>query len=182
MLTDTKKGYGLISIALHWIVAAAIIFLFTSGQIFEELGRSDAGRTLRMVHVSIGAIAAAFFIARFVWRLAQGAPDKGDEPVPLYLLAKAIQWALLLAPLGLVISGFLAVWSGGRDVSLFGLLAIPAPIAESADLHETMEEVHEFFANLMLPLVALHVLGGLKHLIINRDGVMKRIFVPARAD
>lgn len=182
MITDHSKGYGVVSIALHWIVALTIIGLFVSGQVFEQLGSTDTARTVRAMHISVGAIGSAFFIARFAWRLAQRAPKKNSDPFPLQLLAKLIQWALLLAPLGSMITGFLAVWYGGRDVSVFGFFAIPTPFARNEGIHDAMGDVHEFFANLMVPLVALHVLGGLKHLIVNRDGVMQRMFVPARAD
>lgn len=182
MVTDNLKGYGIVSIALHWIVAAFIVFLFVNGEMFAELGRADAARQLRLFHNSVGAIGAAFIAWRIVWRLWQGAPDKGNEHWLLNLLAVLIQWALLLAMAGAVVTGFIVVWSGGREIAVFDLFVIPSPIAASGPLHEMMEEAHEFFSHVMLPLVALHVLGALKHLVVNRDGIMKRMFVPVRTD
>lgn len=180
MLTDTAKGYGIVSIALHWLVAGFIAFLYISGEIFSDMGRTPEAAALRGLHQSVGVVAAVFFCARFVWRLWQGAQPKGNENFWLNLLAILIQWALLIAMLGAMITGFLAVWSGGRDISVFGLFSLPTPMAQSEGLHEFAEDAHEFFSHVILPLVALHVLGALKHLIINRDGVMKRIFVPVR--
>lgn len=178
-ITDTPKNYGLLSIVFHWLVAAFIIFQFVSGKVVESLGKAPSAGEIRGIHVAVGAIAAIFIIARFVWRLYQGSPEKIGESRALNILSQAVQWGLLLAMIGAVVTGFLVVWSGGRDISVFGLLTLPTPMAKDEDFHEAMEEMHEFATNIMLPLVVVHVLGALKHLIIDRDGVMARIFVPA---
>ncbi len=177
--TDTRKNYGIVSIALHWLVAAFIVFQFVSGKIFESLGKAPRAGEIRGIHIAVGAIAAIFIVARFVWRLYQGSPEKIGDSRALNILSQLVQWALLLAMIGAVITGVLVVWSGGRDIGVFGLITLPTPMTKDEDFHEMMEEVHEFVTNIMLPLVVLHVLGALKHLIIDRDGVMARIFIPA---
>lgn len=180
MMNDSAKGYSLFSIFLHWAVAAFIVFLFVSGQFFEEHGSINAGRTLRAVHISVGTIAAVFIFVRFFWRASQPSLDKGNDGPMLNLLATLVQWGLLLATVGAVVTGIGAVWASGRALDVFGIVSLPSPMGNHHDLHETLEGIHEFFANAFIPLVALHVLGALKHWLINRDGVMARIFIPAR--
>lgn len=63
----------------------------------------------------------------------------------------------------------------GRSVDVFGLVSIASPMPEMRGLHEVLEEVHEFASHALVPLLALHVLGALKHLFIDRDGVFQRI-------
>ena len=180
MLNDSTKGYGLISIALHWIVAALVVFLYVSGEMFDGLPRGEEARALRALHNSVGAMASVFFVGRFVWRLMQGTPQKSAQSAWLNVLALIVQWGLLMAILGAVVTGFGAIWSGGRAVDVFGLLSIPSPMAANGTLHRAMEEVHEFCTHIMLPLAALHVLGAIKHAVIDRDGLVRRMLVPVR--
>ena len=42
-------------------------------------------------------------------------------------------------------------------------------------LRESFVEVHEVLGWLMLALLALHVLGALKHAFIDKDGTLKRM-------
>lgn len=177
-MTDAARGYGLVSVALHWIVAAFITFLFVSGQVMAALENTPGARDVRMVHISIGAIAAAFIIARVVWRIAQGSPEKIGGDTALNKLAVVIQWLLLAAMLGSVLTGVLTVWSNGRDVMVFGWFALPTPMGKNEALHHLLEEVHELLANTIAAMVVLHVLGAVKHLVIDRDGVMRRMLRP----
>jgi cytochrome b561 len=179
-MTDTTKGYGLISIALHWIVAAFIVFLFVSGQVVEALDKAPMAREVRMVHISIGALAACFIIGRLIWRVAHGAPEKIGGETLLNKLAVLVQWALIAVMVGSVFSGIVTVWSNGRDVALFGLPVLPTPMAKNEGLHHFMEEMHEVMANTMIALVLVHVAGAIKHALIDRDGVMARIISPVR--
>ena len=51
-------------------------------------------------------------------------------------------------------------------------------MGENHDLHEVLEEVHEFLAFTILALVSLHVAGALKHRFIDKDpdaDVLKRM-------
>jgi len=178
-ISDSSKGYGVLSIVLHWLVAAFIVFQFVSGKVFESLGKAPQAGEVRAIHIAIGAIAGFFILARLLWRFYQDSPEKIGDSRVLNWLSQAVQWALLAAMVGAFVTGILVVWSNGRDVSVFGWLTLPTPFAKNEGFHHLMEGVHEFFANVMLPLVALHVLGALKHLIVDRDGVMARMFVPA---
>jgi cytochrome b561 len=50
------------------------------------------------------------------------------------------------------------------------------------DQHELLEGIHGTTANVILALVTLHVLGALKHLFIDKDGVFERMLGINRAD
>src|SRR3546814_5771805 len=49
-----------------------------------------------------------------------------------------------------------------------------APWATVRDWHEFAEEVHGAASKLFWPLIVLHVGGALKHLLVDRDGTLKR--------
>jgi cytochrome b561 len=60
-------------------------------------------------------------------------------------------------------------------VTLFGWFQFPALVAENHDLHETLEEVHEFLFNAMLLIVVVHILAALYHHFVLKDGVLRRM-------
>ncbi|TAK47543.1 MAG: cytochrome b [Xanthobacteraceae bacterium] len=177
-ILDTSKGYGLISIALHWIVAAFITFLFVSGQVMGFLENTPAARDVRTVHIAVGALAASFIIARLIWRTVQGTPEKIGGDTALNKLALAIQWLLLAAMIGSVLTGMFSVWSNGRDIAAFSLFTLPTPMGKNEALHHLLEDVHEVLANTIAAMVVLHVAGAVKHLVVDRDGVMRRMLRP----
>ncbi|MCB1491381.1 MAG: cytochrome b [Rhodobiaceae bacterium] len=177
MLTDSKHSYGWISILLHWIGAAFVIALFIIGQQMEDL-RGDARAQIMMWHMSIGLLAFPVLFGRVFWRAFSGRPVE-DKPVTLLdRVATLVMMLLLAAILVAILTGPIGQWSGGRPITFFGLFEIASPIGRVEWLHEAMEEVHGFAANAILPLVALHVLGAFKHLIVDRDGVFMRIVRP----
>jgi cytochrome b561 len=47
-------------------------------------------------------------------------------------------------------------------------------------LHEVMEALHKLGAKLLFFAFILHMLGVLKHLIIDRDNTLKRMLVPSK--
>jgi len=135
----------------------------------------------RALHISIGMILLALVAARIVWRLTQGSQPKGNDSPALNLLAFVVQWGLIAAIVVLVVTGPLLNWSVGQPIHVFDWFSIPSPLAASHSLRRTIQEIHGTAANLLIPLVGLHVLGALKHVFFDRDGVMRRMLVPTRS-
>ncbi|HXK54911.1 MAG TPA: cytochrome b [Hyphomicrobiales bacterium] len=181
-ISDSNSGYGWASIALHWAVFIAVATLFILGQQLDDLEpSSQAARAIRGLHVSIGMGAAVLILARFFWRLRRGVPANLEGTHLTDKLAMAVRIALLATLLVLIVTGPLNVWSGGRAIAFFDLFAIPSPMGRIEWLHEALEEIHEIAANALLPLVGLHVLGALKHLVLGRDGRFQAMLRPRQA-
>ncbi|NNG04207.1 MAG: cytochrome b [Inquilinus sp.] len=179
-ITDGRNGYGWLSIVLHWSGAALVVALFLIGEQLEELPRGPERTETLALHVSLGASAFLFLAGRVLWRLVQGEPTPPAQPRVFMLMSRLVQWALLAAIATLILSGPFIQWTAGRDVEVFGLFAIPGMLPRLETAHDVLEEVHEFASHALIPLVALHVLGALKHLVIDRDGTFWRILRPAR--
>lgn len=181
-LTDTRSGYGWTSIVLHWLVAAFTVYLFINGEQFADLPRGPQAGALRALHNSWGMIAMVVIFARVAWRWRQGSPEKSDQSALLNLLAAAVQWGLIAALVVTCITGVINIWSGGQAINIFGVIAIPSPMSRNGALHGLTEQVHSVASHLIIPLVLLHVLGALKHAIIDRDNVLWRMVRPAGAN
>jgi cytochrome b561 len=172
------REYGWISITLHWLGVAGLLTAFITGQMTEDLPRT-ALRAALDNHIFWATLMAAPILARVVWRALRGFAPVGEQAFALTLIQKLVMWGLLLSLLVAVGSGLLAVWSGGRAIEL-GFISLPSPLSANRGLHEIMEEVHEVAVHAWIPLLALHVLGALKHLLIDRDGRFFAIFRPAK--
>jgi cytochrome b561 len=182
---NSERGYGWLSIALHWLAAFAILAMFWSGFAAEnagDLGDREARRALMGFHIGFGASIALLLLARIAAHFAQQRPAPVQQAKPLMLLSSMTHLLLLGAILIQVVSGPLAVWSGGRDINVFDVFAIPTPFAErNQGVHEAAEAMHALGRWALIVLIALHVLGALKHAFIDRDGVLRRMLAPAKS-
>jgi cytochrome b561 len=182
---NTKAGYGWLSIALHWLAAIAIIAMLVTGFRADWAGDAGdrAGRSMLMGwHISLGASFAFILLARGFANYAQPRPTPPEQAPPLKFLSSATHQLLLIAIVIQVISGPLAVWSGGRAINVFDLFSIPGPFAERNEgVHEAAELLHAVGRWAIVVLLSLHILGALKHALIDRDGVMRRMLAPAKS-
>lgn len=179
-MRDSEKSYGWTSIALHWAGAVFVIAMFLIGEQMEDL-RGPERREILMLHISIGLIALPLLFVRVFWRFGNGKPKPMTSHPVLDRVAALVLYLMLVAILVAIISGPLAQWSSGRPLGFFGLFEIPSPIGQVAWLEDAMEEVHDFAAHALIPLFALHILGVVKHLVIDRDGTFARMIRPHRA-
>ena len=174
-LTNTRSAYGWAAIALHWISAVGVVALYLLGEQMEEASGRTAKLAAQDLHVSVGVLLFTFLAARLLWSASQPRPVPLDR-IPLFVvLAKAVQALFLLMILVLIVTGPLAVWSTGRGLPVFDLFTLPSPIGRMPALHEAAEAVHGAATKLFWPLIALHVAGAMKHLLLDRDATVRRI-------
>ena len=73
---------------------------------------------------------------------------------------------------------------GGHSIPFFGFDLIPgnpdpanpqATLPRNAELSEMAEEVHAIVGYLLIACIVLHVVGALKHHIIDKDGTLMRM-------
>lgn len=166
-----KNGYSRLSIVLHWFAAIIVVALFVTHE-------GERGSAAYVFHVSGGAIAGLILLWRVGYRMSRGMTDGPDQVFVLNAVRLIVLWGFLAAIVVVVISGYLLPWSLGRPLDLFGVIAIPSPMGSSPAFHKIMEEVHEIAGQVFPPLLALHVLAAAKHALINRDGVLGRMFKP----
>ncbi len=66
--------------------------------------------------------------------------------------------------------------ASNRLPSFYGLFTVTLPgIPQSKVLAQCMNASHKWIAWTLIALVSLHVLGAFYHLLIKRDGVMRRM-------
>jgi cytochrome b561 len=179
---NTPSSYGLVSIALHWLVALAIVGLFALGLWMVELSYADPWYTTApWLHIGVGMLLGALIGVRLVWRLLQPRPAfepgmRGWERAA----ALSAHWLMYAATVAVIASGYLITTADGSPVSVFGWLELPAiqlGIERQADL---AGRVHYYGAWLLVLMAGGHSLAAIKHHVIDRDRTLIKMLRPER--
>lgn len=178
---NTKQSYGWLSIALHWLAAVSVIYLLYLGFSMHEAKEAHdraLAHSIEELHISLGMTVILLLAARVVASYAQPRPVAPEQKPPLKLVAVATHRLLLLLIITQIVTGPLAEWTGGHAIQVWDWFAIPTPFAErNHDLHELFETIHAATRWPFVVLITAHVLGALKHAMIDRDGVLRRMLV-----
>ena len=179
---NTSKTYGWAAIILHWLAALGVLtmlYIGLSAGWAEDAHDMAKHRALMALHFSVGITFWLIFAARIALHYAQRSPDPPKQHAVLNLGSKITQNGLLLAVALLIISGPLLILSGARAINVWGVISLPSPFAaRNHDVHEIADTLHMIGRYALYVLIPLHVLGALKHLMLDRDGVFRRIIVP----
>jgi cytochrome b561 len=144
-----------------------------------EVEHDPIGPRLFDLHKSVGMILLALVAVRVLWRLGHR-PEPLPAAVPRWQvrLSGLTQAALYLLMVAVPLTGLFGAMYSRAGLSFFGT-ELPRWVAAARPTAKLFFEVHETLVWVLVALVALHVVGGLKHLWIDRDRVFQRMW-PAR--
>lgn len=168
--------YSKVSIVLHWIIAALVLANIGLAELTEDLSREARGPYMD-VHKAFGISMLALTIVLIVWRLRHKAPAL-PETMKLWerRLARIVHTVFYALLLILPLSGWIWMSTYPASFAYFGLVDVPLwPVAGQEGLGDILHETHEIVGKAMIVLVALHILGAMKHLIIDKDGSFRRM-------
>jgi cytochrome b561 len=166
------EKYSKRNILIHWLTLALLVAAWFLGDALDE-ARHEGGATIAgyLVHLAVGASVLLLTLARLVFRNKDGIPPAmGDTPMDK--VAKGIHYALYAVLVLLPVSGMMVVL--GSDVGaaiMAGDAALLPAKFEGVEAHE----VHEVLVTVLIALVAVHVLGALKHQFVMKDNIMDRM-------
>jgi cytochrome b561 len=182
----TRQRYDMLTLTLHWITAASVIFLFASAHIWEWLERGTPLRKgLQAAHISCGILLALVMIARPLWRLVSRYIPRYAMP-PLEssrsttLLAHGMHGALYLLLFAQIILGFLFRWSQQEPFHFFGYFDLSGWFAVDHALQHSLAQWHNNVAWALIILAFAHAMAALCHHYLFRDSVLRRM-LPGRA-
>ncbi len=185
-MTAIRTRYGNVAIALHWLIALAVIANVVLGLDFADLPDSDPSRfALAQLHKSIGLTVLVLSLARVAWRLVNPVPPLPQSMPPiLRFTARSVQFLLYVLIVIIPLSGWAFVSSSplGLPTMYFGWFSWPhipfladLPRAAKKPLAHEIHAVHVFLAWSAIVLVPLHVAGALYHQFVRRDDVLLRM-------
>ncbi len=177
MTEASQTRYSGVAMLLHWLIAIAVIANWRIAEAGEHAATREAKSEIMANHFSIGAIILILVLLRLIWRFVSPPP-----PLAAHLagwerfLAKAIHTIFYVLLIVMPFAGWMAMSKYGSPVSVFGIFELPAlPVAPDPEGAKAIFEQHATAGKILLVLVALHVLGALKHTLIDKDGNLFRM-------
>jgi cytochrome b561 len=161
LATRKVSHYSAIQVTLHWVVVFLVAFQFVAHGGIEEAWTSvsTGGNTrpplLAFLHIVAGTLILFLALLRIYLRRLRGVPEApADDPKVLQVLAEAVHFAIYALLLMMPVSGA-AAW-------FF--------VSEGAAV------VHRFLQNVLLGVIAIHVVGALFQHFVRRSDVLIRMF------
>ncbi|HEY6134742.1 MAG TPA: cytochrome b/b6 domain-containing protein [Rubrivivax sp.] len=166
--------------ALHWLLALMIVGALGMGMYMTDLPLSPQRMRLTNWHKWAGVTILLLSALRLLWRLTHAPPP--DVPMPgwqrrLAHTTHGLMYALFFA-VPLVGWGYSS--AAGYPVVWFGVLPLPDLVAADRALAATLKPLHGALARVLAALVLLHIAGALKHQVIDRDGLLRRMRLTRR--
>lgn len=177
MWRNTSRTYGIIAIALHWLIAIAVLGLFALGLWMVDLTYYDTWyRTAPSIHKATGVLLFLALVLRLLWRLANPPPSPEPTWRPFErLVAGAVHGLLYVLLFAVMVSGYLISTADGRPIDVFGLFQVPATLTGVPNQADLAGDVHLVLAITLMVLAATHALAALKHHFIDRDRTLMRM-------
>lgn len=173
------EAYSRLAMTLHWIIAAALALQFALGWTMVQDGVRFYGAY--QLHKSLGITVLLLTLARVAQRLwrPQPAPAEGGWTGRLARIGNVGLYAFMI---GAPLTGWLLVSTAPVRVAtrLFGTVPWPHLPVEPG-LHGMAESAHEILAWVGVGLIAAHLGGAARHLLLLRDGVVWRMVPRASA-
>lgn len=158
------SGYTATQIALHWLIAALVIFQVVFGESMVDAMKAAKDGTelsagtafLADAHLYVGIAVLLLTVVRFVVRLGNGAPPPPASASAIQArIADVLHWLFYAMLFAAPVSGLVA-WYLIPDIG----------------------NLHALFKPAFVILVALHAAAALWHHFVARDTVLRRMLVP----
>jgi cytochrome b561 len=171
-----RSRYTTVAIILHWLVAALVLAQFPLGWWMQEIPKQPPGPRVEAfnLHKSLGLVIAALMLARIAWRLGHPAPPLPAMPLWQSRLAHATHFLLYTVMIALPLTGYLGSVYSGYPVKFFGV-TLPAWAGKDLALKDLMSATHLVLAWALAFAFAMHMAGVAKHVLVNHDGLLRRM-------
>ena len=180
---STVRRYNGLSIALHWILAIALVGMFGMGLYMADLPFSPQRLKLYNWHKWAGITVLLLSAIRLLWRLTHRPPAL---PQAVSLGMPGWQMQAYHATHGLMYALFFIVplvgWAyssaAGFPIVFLGMFPLPDFVPASEALADALKPWHRFGAYTLAALAVLHIAAALKHHWVDRDALLARMGLP----
>ena len=174
---EPVDSFNNIAILLHWLVAFLLMIQFLIGLDMVDIPKGpDSPRVFWFnTHKSIGILLGCVILFRLYWRLRSGVPESPAgsanwERTAASLSHKLLYFCMVLMPT----SGLVGSLFSKYDLLFLGI-KIPKFFEHDPLIKEVTTNIHQWTAYIFLAIICIHILGAVKHLVIDCDGVFERM-------
>jgi cytochrome b561 len=171
------QRYSFPAIVLHWLIALLIIGTFTLGLVMTDIpGLTPTKLRYFSWHKWAGVTVLALATLRLLWRLRSKPPAyPAGMAAWQSRAAHGLHGLLYVLMFAVPLSGYFYSLAAGVPVVYFGLFPLPTLIEADPALKPVLGALHYWLNMGLAALVAIHVLAALKHVLVDRDGIMGRM-------
>ena len=172
----TVNKYNILLRFLHWIMGVLIIGLVIMG-FYMGSADSNIKPFLYSWHKTLGITMLGLVILRLIIRFTTKIPPMPQgSNIILNYISKMVHWALYLFMFIMPLSGYIMSSASQRHFKWFFDIDVPLLISKNAEIASNAHNLHTTAPYILVAFIVLHFLGALKHLIINRENILKRIW------
>ncbi|MBL0162074.1 MAG: cytochrome b [Xanthomonadales bacterium] len=175
-MKNTLDRYGSLSIAMHWLMLALLVAVYSTILLREVYPKgSDPRDALKMWHFMLGLSVFALVFVRIGLRFF-GTTPRIVPPPPKWqhLLSIGMNLALYVFLIAMPLLGWLTLSAAGKPIPFFGL-ELPALLPQDKEFSHTLEDVHTTIGEIGYYLIGAHALAGLFHHYIVHDNALLRM-------
>ena len=177
---SATRRYTSFAIALHWLLALALVGIFLVGLYMADLPFSPQRLKLYNWHKWAGVTLLILSAMRLLWRLTHKPPALPQSvtfgmprwQLQAYHATHVLMYALFFT---VPLVGWAYSSAAGFPIVLFGVLPLPDFVSASKPLAELIKPWHQITAYSLAALVVLHVVAAIKHQFIDKDGLLLRM-------
>jgi cytochrome b561 len=177
--TDSKR-YGTWAIAVHWILFVLLVVVGILGLLHDSWPKRSQAFWIN-IHALIGLSLWILLMLRFLGRLTYPPPPPAaDTSLALRRLARVVHLSLYALLFVIPILGIVTFIWHGRSLDL-GIVQLNFGVAKNRAIFEPTEDIHGYLAYCVFALAGAHAAAALWHHFVKRDGVLRRMWPPARS-
>lgn len=183
-LTNSEKSWGALSRLLHWAMAGLIFYMLWLGVYMVNFVDNPLAQfPLYQTHKSWGFVLLVLVVARLAWRMANRAhPALPEMSTFERVCARGGHLALYALMIILPVSGWLMASASplqdlfGIKNEVFGLFEMYDPFVPGDEgLERVLSTIHLGAAIALAVIVLGHIAAALRHHVLKRDNVLKRM-------
>ncbi|OZA94573.1 cytochrome b [Altererythrobacter sp. H2] len=177
MARSTETRYSGVAMSLHWFITIAVIANWRIAEAAEHAANQEARSAVMGNHFALGVLIFLAIVFRFAWRAGKGVPPPQSGHAPWErVLARTVHYLFYILLMVMPLAGWLAMSKYGSPINVWGIVEIPPlPVAADPDGAKAIFEQHATAGTVLLGLIVVHVLGTLKHTLIDKDGNLFRM-------
>ncbi|BAO99724.1 cytochrome b [Wolbachia endosymbiont of Cimex lectularius] len=172
-MEDNKYSLGLRII--HWLMAVFIIGMLCSGFYMKSLPVSNEIKfSIYAIHKACGVTVFGLVVIRILFRAFTYVPPLPANFSRLIINAsKAVRFGLYSLMILMPLSGYVMSSASGKGIKYF--FHIPLLISKNKELASAVNGLHSILAYFIIFFIVLHILAALKHTLIDKQNIFKRI-------
>jgi cytochrome b561 len=193
-MTQPSTRYTKTAVILHWLIALFLVVMFVLGWFMTDLPKEatkqsafDLGimtwhtaeeispRTFYFnLHKSLGFTIFVLILVRIFWRITHKPPAMLTSYKAIERkLATGAHHLLYLLMFAIPVTGLIMTLYSKYGLKWFGVTVFSG--LDNSAIRDVFESAHEIVGIILLAVLAVHVIGALKHKFIDKDETLKRM-------